>query len=324
VSASVGAAPAQAAHGPGAAERRVEVAVALPCELGESPVWHPREQVLYWCDIAGRRLYRFDPARRDLAHWDFDSEPACVAPALDGTLLLAMRDGLWRFDPAQARRTRLSAPPYDPTIQRFNDGRCDALGRLWIGTIHEPRDRPAAALYRLAGGALDRAAGEVTVANGLAFSPDARTLYWADTKAHRITAFDFDLADGTLARPREFARFAPRAEGAPLSTYGGRPDGAAVDSLGRYWVAMYEGSRVVCLSPAGEVVDEIALPVRCPTMPCFGGPDLRTLYLTTARHGRPAAELADQPLAGCVLAVRLEVPGLPASLAHPERLAPAG
>ncbi len=300
--------------------RPVSVAVALPCELGESPVWHPAQHTLWWVDIAGRRLHRWRPSDGALDHWDLPCEAGCCAPALDGSLWLAMRDGLWRFDPASGQRTALAAPPYDPTLERFNDGKCDPLGRWWIGSIYEPRDRPAAALYRLDRGALERMAGEVTVSNGLAFSPDGRTLYWADTKAHVITAHDFDLAAGTLSRPREFARFAPRA--AASGTYGGRPDGAAVDALGRLWVAMYEGARVVCLDPQGHVVDEVRLPVQCPTMPCFGGDDLRTLYVTTARHGRPIAELVDQPLAGCVLSVRLEVPGWPAHLADPARLRP--
>jgi sugar lactone lactonase YvrE len=300
--------------------RTVDVAVALACELGESPVWHPGERALWWVDIAGRRLHRHRPADGSLDHWDLPSEPGCCVPALDGSILLAQRDGLWRFDPASARRVPLAVPPYDPALQRFNDGKCDPLGRWWIGTIHEPRDRPAAALYRFDRGLLDRMAGDVTVANGLAFSPDGRTMYWADTKAHRIQAFDLDLAAGTISRARAFATFVPRAADAPLDTYGGRPDGAAIDALGRLWVAMYEGARVVCLDPAGQVVDEIALPVRCPTMPCFGGDDLRTLYITTARHGRSEAERRDQPLAGCVLSVRVDVPGWPAHLADPARL----
>ena len=300
----------------------MEVAVALGCELGESPLWHPREHVLYWVDIAACRLYRFDPATAALAHWDFDSEPGCVAAALDGSLVLAMRDGLWRFDPRAGERRRLAAPPYDPAHERFNDGKCDPLGRLWVGTIFEPRDRPAAALYRFDAAGLARVAGDVTVSNGLAFSPDGRTMYWADTQAHVVRAHDFDAAQGTLSRVREFARFERRVEGRDLSAYGGRPDGAAVDVLGHYWVAMYEGARVVCLDAQGRQIDQIDLPVRCPTMPCFGGVDLRTLYVTTARRGRSAQELAAQPLAGCVLSVRLPTPGLPAHLADVGRHLP--
>lgn len=287
------------------------VAVAHASLLGESPFWHPRERALYYCDIPGHRLQRFDPASGALAHWDFDTDVASAAPRLDGALLLAMRDGLWRFDPAGGERTRLAAPPYDPTKERFNDGKCDPQGRFWVGTIYEPRDAAAATLHCLTREGLEKKAGGVTVGNGLAWSPDGATLYWTDTKAHTIFAFDFEPVHGELSRQRVFARFAPRADGQPLDEYGGRPDGAAVDAEGCYWVAMFEGQRVLRLAPSGEVLRELRLPVRCATMPCFGGDDLKTLYITTAREKRPAAELLEQPLAGCVLGLRVDVPGLP-------------
>lgn len=292
----------------------VTAAVTTPSLLGESPLWHPREQVLYYCDIPGRRLNRFDPATGDLSHWSFDTEVASCAPMLDGGLLLAARDGLWRFDPATGARTELAPPPYDPHTERFNDGKCDPQGRFWVGTIYEPRDPALAALYRFHRGSLTKRADGITVSNGLAWSPDGRTMYWSDTKAHAIYAFDFDLTGGTLSGRRLFCQFPLKQPGQPLDGYGGRPDGAAVDACGNYWVAMFEGQRLLCLSPAGVVVQEVRLPVQCPTMPCFGGADLKTLYVTTAREKRPIEELAAQPLAGCVLSMRVDVPGLPAHL----------
>ncbi len=286
-----------------------------PALLGESPLWHPAEQVLYWCDIAALRLHRFDP--RSLQHraWSFDAEPACCVPLGGGGLLLALRDGLWRFDARSGRRERVAVAPYDSASERFNDGKADAQGRFWIGTLHDQRE-PKAALYCWAGGRFTRMADGITTSNGLAFGTDCRTLYWADTPAHAVIAFDFDGSDGSLSRRRVFRQFAPRAAGQPLDEYGGRPDGAAVDAEGAYWVAMYEGQCLLRLSPLGELLARIELPVRCPTMPCFGGADLRTLYVTTARQNRPATELARQPWAGCVLQCRVEVAGLPAEFAH--------
>ncbi|MDO9316369.1 MAG: SMP-30/gluconolactonase/LRE family protein [Burkholderiaceae bacterium] len=292
----------------------VTAAVTTPSLLGESPLWHPREQALYYCDIPGRRLNRFDPATGELSHWNFDTEVASCAPMLDGGLLLAARDGLWRFDVTTGARTELAAPPYDQHIERFNDGKCDPLGRFWIGTIYEPRDPALAALYRFHRGILTKCADGITVSNGLAWSPDGRTMYWSDTKAHAIYAFDFDLAGGTLSGRRLFHQFPLKRSDQSLDEYGGRPDGAAVDVDGNYWAAMFEGQRLLCLSPAGAVVREVPLPVRCPTMPCFGGADLKTLYVTTAREKRPVEELAAQPLSGCVLSLRVDVPGLPAHL----------
>jgi sugar lactone lactonase YvrE len=230
-------------------------------------------------------------------------------------LLLAMRDGLWRFDPASGVRTLLSAPPYDPSRERFNDGKADAQGRFWVGTIYEPRDPPLAALYCWSSGELSRVAGDITVSNGLGWSPDGSVMYWSDTKAHTVFAFDADSETGRVSGQRPFARFETKVAGQSLEHYGGRPDGAAVDIEGCYWVAMFEGQRVVRLSPHGELLAALELPVRCPTMPCFGGDDLKTLFITTARDGRPAAELAAQPHAGCVLECRVEVAGLPVNFA---------
>ncbi len=286
---------------------------APPSLLGESPLWHPTEQVLYWCDIPGRALNRFDPRTSNHTRWDFTTEPASIAPMREGGLLLAMRDGLWRFDTGTGQRSPLAAPPYDTRLERFNDGKCDPRGRFWVGTIYEPRDPPLAAFYRYAAGQLDRMVGDITVGNGLAWSPDARTLYCSDTKAHTIYAFDFDAATGHIGPRRVFARFPMKQADQDLSTYGGRPDGAAVDVEGCYWSALFEGQRLVRLSPSGEITREIRLPVRCATMPCFGGPDLKTLYITTSRENRPAAELEAQPLAGRVLTLRVDVAGMPAN-----------
>lgn len=293
----------------------VRVAVASAALLGESPFWHPRERALYYCDIPDRKLQRFDPVSGELLHWDFDTELASCAPCVDGQLLLAMRDGLWRFDPQGGARKRLAEPPYDPAKERFNDGKCDPQGRFWVGTIYEPRDAAKATLHCWNGAKLVKRADSATVGNGLAWSPNGRTLYWSDTKAHTIYAFDFEPAGGELSGRRVFASFPLKQDGQSLDSYGGRPDGAAVDAEGCYWVAMFEGQRLLRLSPAGELLREVRLPVRCATMPCFGGADLKTIYITTSREKRPAAELMAQPMAGCVLALDVDVPGLPVNFA---------
>ena len=293
----------------------VRVAVAAAALLGESPVWHPRERALYYCDIPGHQLQRFEPASGELRHWQFDTDVASLAPRLNGQLLLAMRDGLWHFDPVSGERARVAAAPYDPAVERFNDGKCDPQGRFWVGTIYEPRTPARASLNCFTHGQLEARVAGLTVCNGLAWSPNGRTIHWSDTKAHTIYAADFDAATGTLSQRRVFASFPVKQPGQALDGYGGRPDGAAMDAEGCYWAAMFEGGRLIRLSPDGEVIREVALPVRCPTMPCFGGADLRTLYITTSRENRPAAELIEQPYAGCVLALDVDVPGLPVNFA---------
>jgi len=287
-----------------------------PCLLGESPFWHPDEAALYWCDIPGKSLHRWHPDSASHRVWAFDVEPASIAPMQGGRLLAAFRDGLFVFDPASGERAPLAAAPYDTALERFNDGKADPQGRFWVGTIYEPRQPALAALYRFSEGKLERMAGEITVSNGLAFSPDGRTLLWSDTAAHCIFAFDFDGRTGDVSGRRVWARFPVKTPDQDLAHYQGRPDGAAMDVQGNCWVAMFEGQRLLQLAPDGSVLQQLDLPVRCATMPCFGGADLRTLYVTTARDKRPAEELALQPLAGCVLSARVDVPGLPVDFAR--------
>ena len=212
---------------------------------------------------------------------------------------------------------------------RANDGKCDTLGRFWVGTIDETRTAKNAALYcvdarsTVNGGVphvtekISPSAG-MTTANGLAWSPDNRTLYWADTPSHTVWAWDYDCGSAVMTNQRVFASFAHKPSGwspNPSSPdnggYGGRPDGAAVDVQGNYWVALYEGRCVCQFAPDGTLLASIAVPLQSPTMPCFGGEDLKTLYLTSAGHHGSAPELAAYPLTGQVLSLRVDVPGLP-------------
>ena len=283
--------------------------------LGESPVWSVAESRLYYVDIGGQRVLRVSPSGEPAGVWQLGSQPGCIALLEDGGLLIAGREGLLHLDPHSGALRPVAPPPFDPKAQRFNDGKPDARGRLWVGTIDDAR-KPAAGLYCYESGSFRLVAQGITNSNGLAWSPDQRTMYWSDTKAHEIYAFDFDAEAGVVSGRRLFHSFAPRQAGQSLEEYGGRPDGAAVDAEGVLWVAMYEGQRLVRLSPGGELLQSIPLPVRCPTMPSFGGADLKTLYVTTASEGRPTQELAAQPWAGLVLQTRVQTPGLPPHFAR--------
>ena len=295
----------------------VEIAVASPALLGEGPVWLPESQTLWYGDIPARRLHRFHPASGERSHLDFHADVGSFAPIRGGGFIVALRDGIWHVDAAGGSRRQLAVAPYDSTTSRFNDGKCDRAGRFWVGSMDEPRRLAHAALYCFADGTLARRQDGITVSNGLAWSPDGRTMYWADTTAHTVWAFDYEAASGAMSGRRVFARFPPRPAPGPSDAYGGRPDGAAVDAEGCYWLAMYEGGRVLRLSPAGETIAEVALPARCPTMPCFGGADLRTVYVTSASLGRPPEELRRLPHSGCVFSFRVDVPGLPVDFAAP-------
>ncbi len=303
--------------------------VAEPNELGESPFWHPLEQRLYWVDLPAKLILRTVPGSGVVERWPVPQEPGCIAPAARGGIVVAMRDGVYRAQAWAGPLTQLVHFDHDPATTRFNDGKCDPLGRLWAGTIYEPRDANQAKLYSIdcRGGRTPEVklqAGDAITANGLAWSPDGGTVYWSDTPHHITHAWDWAAEANLLTRHRVFQQFAPKPAGWAPSLpgnggdgdsdgnggYGGRPDGAAVDAQGNYYAAMFEGRRLCKFAPSGELLAAIETPAQCPTMPCFGGPELRTLYLTTARHNRPAAELVALPQSGCVFAMEVDVPGL--------------
>ncbi|GAB2854282.1 SMP-30/gluconolactonase/LRE family protein [Pseudoduganella ginsengisoli] len=276
--------------------------------VGESPLWH--NDTLYWVDIDGFAVHSLHPASGKHRKWPMASEPSALAISSNGGLIVALRAGMMHLNTDSGALTAIAAAPYDTATTRFNDGKVDATGRFWVGTIYEPRDKPAADMYVLDKGELRLAwPANVMNSNGLAFSPDNTLLYHADTAGHKVTRYAFDAARATISDAQVVHQF---SSDKTAPDYGGRPDGAAVDAEGNYWVALFEGGRVVKLSPSGVILQEIALPVRCPTMVTFGGDDLKTLYITTAGK-RPAEELARLPLSGKVLQVKVDVAGNPAS-----------
>jgi sugar lactone lactonase YvrE len=279
-----------------------ECVLDIQASLGECPTWSVDEQLLYWVDINAPSLNRFDPRTGRNRAWPMPEAIGCFALREGARFVAALRSGIWLVDPDGTLERKIADAPYDPAYNRFNDGRADPHGQFWVGSMNEKRDATAR-LYRLdASLALIPMISGITTSNGLAWSPDSRTMYHADTPTRTITAWDFDALTGSIANRRIFAQFAEETH---------CPDGAAVDSDGFYWSALYRGSKVVRLSPHGETVAEYPLPAMCPTMCAFGGPDLRTLYVTTARQRRGAEELAQLPQSGGIFAMRVEVPGMP-------------
>lgn len=273
-------------------------------ELGEGPRWHAREKRLYWVDIARNELHRFDPATGVDECRRFSAPVGCFAFRAGGGMVLAMKDGF-----ATVADWASAPVPFGPQILaeqpdlRFNDGRTDPAGRFWAGTVDGTKHARLAALYRLDPDArLERIEGGMLTCNGAAFTADGRRFFHADTPSHAIRVYDCDPAGGTLSGMRVLHRF-------PLGQ--GRPDGGSVDAEGCYWTALFDGGRVVRLSPEGEILAQIALPAKRPTMIAFGGEDLRTAYVTSARVGMTAQELAEQPLSGGIFTFRVDVPGVP-------------
>lgn len=275
----------------------------LRATLGECPTWSVDEQALYFVDIVAPALVRFDPATGMHASMPMPSSIGSFGLRERGGFVVALRDGVWLADARGRLERKLAGAPYDPAHHRFNDGRVDRQGRFWVGSMNEKRDASSGALYRLErDGRLARVLDGVMISNGLAWSPDGRTMYHADTPTHTVRAFDYDASTGVPSRARTFVQWPGETD---------RPDGCAVDSAGNYWTAFYRGGKVVQVSPEGRVLREFPFPGLCPTMPCFGGPDLRTLYVTSSRDNRPADELERYPQSGSLFAMRVDVPGLP-------------
>lgn len=287
------------------ASRQAERLGDMLCEVGESPVWHPAEQALYWTDIPARRLWRYHPSRGQARQWALPEMAGCIAMRGDGWLA-AMESGLYALpalapgQPAPAATLLARATHAEPAM-RFNDGRCDRQGRFWAGTmaLDMARGRDSGRLYRYAGGRLDAPLPlALVVPNGMAFSPDGRTMYLSDSHPDRQTvwAFDYDVDAGLPHRRRVFIDRLPA----------GRPDGAAVDQDGCYWICGNDAGVVYRYTPDGRLDRSLPLPVAKPAMCAFGGPGLDTLFITSIRP--PAA--ADDALDGAVLALRPGTRGL--------------
>jgi sugar lactone lactonase YvrE len=275
----------------------------IKASLGECPVWSVAEQVLYFVDINAPALNRFDPSSGRHTVMPMPESIGCYGLRAAGGFVVALRGGIWLAAPDGSLTRKVADAPYDTASHRFNDGRCDPQGRFWAGTMNERKDASDAELLRLDPDyRLTRLRGGIMTSNGLAFSPDGATMYHTDTPTLTVDAWDFDAATGTPSNRRTFKRF---------TAGGGRPDGAAVDRDGCYWIALYGGGRVARLSPAGAIVAEYPVPAMCPTMCAFGGPDLATLYVTSARQRRPDDELARLPATGGIFAMTVDVPGLP-------------
>jgi sugar lactone lactonase YvrE len=279
---------------------------ALPVprnQLAESPFWHTQQQCLYWCDIKAKQVHRYSEAEQRFESWRMASEPGCIAPTDDGRLVVALRDKVILLNTETGAQESIAHFPYDAARFRANDGKCDARGRFWIGTVNELKDAETAGLWVLqAKGdaySLELVVSNNITANGLAFSLDNSRAYWAHTAKHRVDVFDFDMAQARLSERRPFISFPDKT--AP-GVYGGRPDGAAIDAQGCYWTAMYEGGCLLKVASSGEVLERLEVPTKYPTMPCFGGADLHTLYVTSAATTSDAAD-------GLIYAKRMVVPG---------------
>jgi len=278
----------------------------MRCGVGESPVWHAVEAALYWTDIPNRMLWRFDPATGRSDHWSLPEMTGSMAMTADGGWLLAMESGLFRIGrlvPGNAAELprRVATVPHVRSDMRFNDGRCDRQGRFWAGTMVQDTALGAAQgrLYRFdaTSGVLDMHREGMITPNGLAFSPDGRTMYLSDSHPSRqsVWVFDYDTDAGVPANGRLFI---------DMHNYPGRPDGAAIDEDGCYWICGNDAGQIHRFTPNGRLDRSVAVPFAKPAMCAFGGAGLDTLFVTSIRTDE------SDPLSGAVVALRPGVRGV--------------
>ena len=279
----------------------VRCVLRAEAELGEGPVWGAAEGAVWFVDIKGLRIHRFDPRSGEARSWPTPAQPGFVAPTSGAEWIAGLKNGLHRFDPGTGRFSLIAAVE-DPALgNRINDGFVDARGRLWFGTMHDGETASTGALYRLDTGGPRRCDAGYCITNGPATSPDGRMFYHTDTLGRTIYAFDL-AEDGVLSNRRPFA---------VIEAGVGYPDGTTVDAEGCLWTALFGGWGVRRYSPAAEFLDFVRFPCANVTKIAFGGSDLKTAYATTAWKGLSAAERARQPLAGGLFSFAVDVPGLP-------------
>ncbi len=271
--------------------------------LGESPVWSAAENSLYWVDIPARLLHRTDPGNGKTQSWEMPSSPGMIALRRKGGLVVALEDGLYGFDPPTGRCDLLVPLEADTLENRPNDGKCDAAGRLWVGTMNMvDSTRPSGNFYRIDPDLRVTKIGEgFRVPNGLAWDPADRIMYHTDSRTRHVMSYAFEPESGERSGGREFFPFERER--------GGSVDGAAMDTDGGYWTVLYGGGKLIRVTPGGNVDRDIPLPVTQPTMPAFGGPDMKTIFITSASQKLGEDDLASQPLAGGLLSVPVDVRG---------------
>lgn len=280
----------------------VDVYAPAAATIGEGPCWDPALEALIWVDIVGRRVHLSTPGAT--RSYETPSYVGAAVPRVRGGLLLATGSGFATLDLGSGAVTQVAAVDADFTAMRFNDGKTDPTGRFWAGTMHLAEEPNHGALYRLDGpGAVRCVVRPVSISNGLGWSADGARMFYIDSLTRTVAEYEFDAATGDLGA---------RSVLVDTSRYDGLPDGLAVDADGNLWVAFFDGACVRCFSgDDGSELERLAMPVTRVTSCAFGGPDLDLLLITSARNGLSPAELAEQPLAGSVLAAQPGARGVP-------------
>lgn len=275
--------------------------------LGEGALWHGPSQRLYWVDITGQRVFVFDPKTGENRSVHVGSDVGTIVPRKSGGVMLAVQGGFAHLDLDSGKLEEMAMVEDHLPGNRFNDGKCDPAGRFWAGSMAYDLTKGAGSLYCMEPDLTVRTVlADVTLSNGLTWSPDEKTFYYIDSTTSQIAAFDYENASGSITNRRVVVE---------ITEADGLLDGMAIDENGNLWVAVYYTGQICCWNPSnGKLLDRIDVPGAKLTTSCgFGGPELKDLYITTASDGLTEQEKAEQPNAGALFKVRLDVAGTPAN-----------
>jgi len=283
--------------------RKPELVVNTHDLIGEGPCWDEKRQVIYWVDILGKKLYGFDTMGGTLKTLDCEQQIGAFVLKDDGTMVCAQEHGYYFLDPASGKAEFIGDPERDIPKNRFNDGKCDPMGRFWAGTMADGT-APVGSLYVLDNGrSITKKLSDTYISNGLCWSADNQTMYYIDSALKRIDAFDYDLKTGDISNRRVVVAMPEDA---------GLPDGMTIDIDGTLWVAEYDGYRVSRWDPrTGRQIERIAFPTALITSCAFGGPDFDELYVTSGKNGLDPERKKNEELAGALFKVKLDVKGMP-------------
>ncbi len=285
-------------------ENKIDLLIDSRAIVAEGPSWDMERKLLYWVDVDGKKIHVYDPSKNEDKAIDTGQYVGAIVPKKSGGVVLAMHHGIYFFDFEEKKFTFICDPESDKSDNRFNDGKCDAAGRFWAGTMSLEEKAPLGALYRMnPDRSVTKVLDNVTVSNGITWSPDSSIMYYIDTPTKSVAAFDYDLTTGSISNKRIIVRI-PDGQGVP--------DGMTSDLEGMIWVAHWGGWRISRWDPSnGKLIEVINIPVEKVTSCVFGGEDLDELYITTSSRGLSKDKLKSQPHAGGVFKFKTSVRGMP-------------
>ncbi|MEM7084962.1 MAG: SMP-30/gluconolactonase/LRE family protein [Bacteroidota bacterium] len=275
----------------------------INAKLGEGAYWNHQTQELYWVDILGKELHIYNPATKEDRSLPTPSRIGTVVPQTDSTAVIALDDGVYIMNTNSGEINVLSEVEKEMTTNRFNDGKCDPNGNLWVGSMHLKESEPLGSVYKISStGETTKMIDSVTISNGIVWTRDAKTMYYIDTPSAEIKAFDYDKSSATISNQRTAVKV-------PVEM--GFPDGMAIDEEDMLWVGLWNGNSVARFDPnTGKLISKIEVHAHNVTACAFGGANLDKLYITTASVDMTEEEITKYPLAGSVFVANPGVRGV--------------